>query len=88
MTLEKKETGTAPFIRAVTAHHTTLLGEREALLTDLQVLGDEPAMIDGSYSLLISEKLDSLSELDSRIDTIQRYFSTNDKPKPEEPAGT
>ena len=63
------------FTKAVNAHHATLLADREKLLVELQLLdrGVVPAGVE--YTFSVSEKLAKLSEIDSQMDTVKRYFS-------------
>jgi hypothetical protein len=66
------------FIKAVNACHADLVAQREKVLIEMQLLERNPTGVD-CYTFSVSEKLAKLSEIDSQIDTIKRYFSPNEK---------
>ena len=72
MSEEPKENTSAPFMRIVTGRHSQLLGEREILLADLQVIDETKP---DRFSERVISKLDDLANLDLKIDTLKRYFS-------------
>lgn len=66
------------FTKAVHASHQDLVAKREKVLIEMQLLDRNPSGVD-CYTFSVSEKLAKLSEIDSQIDTIKRYFSNNEK---------
>ena len=72
MSEEPKENTSGAFVRVVAGRHSQLLGEREILLAGLQVIDDSQP---GNFSSEVINKLDELTIVDAKIETLKRYFS-------------
>ena len=67
------------FTKAVNAHHAELVAEREKILIGLQLLDRGIFSAEQDFTFSVSEKLAKLSEVDSQMDTVKRYFSNERK---------
>ena len=72
-----------PFMRAVTALHGKLVSQKECILTDMQVLTNNPGTI-SEFSSRVESKLLELAEVDAKISSIVSSFSGNPKDGGEE----
>ena len=68
----------SPFMRAIAAHHTRLIGEREAILVDLQVIDERR---EDDFSSAVATKLDELTDVDQKLYTIKKYFAPDEGEK-------
>ena len=64
-----------PMLRLVSGRHNQLLGEREMLLTELQVQDTNPTPSDADYRVRVVGLLDELTTIDAKIATLKQYFS-------------
>ena len=73
----------ANYIQAI---KTKLVGQRDIELSDLQVYISNPVAI-GEHSDIgveIEKKIERIDDLESKIDTIDKYFSQNNSVETEE----
>ena len=67
----------SPFFRAVAGYHNKLVGEKEIILADLQLMAER-----NTCSSKVMSKLDELSATEAKLDTLRKHFGDNNEQKP------
>ena len=66
---------TTPFFRTIMGYHNKLVAEKDLLLSDIQRMSESASFIASND---IIEKLDSLSEIESKLNTVRKHFGNNE----------
>ena len=66
---------TSPFFRTIMGYHNKLVAEKDLLLSDIQRMSESGSFV-SSESII--ESLDSLSEIEGKLNTVRKHFGNNE----------
>jgi len=71
--ISEENQGADPFMRALSSYNTKLLGQKESVLTDMQVLAESSGVV--NFTDKVEECLCKLADIDYKLDSLRKAFS-------------